>query len=153
MGAEMPKIMVDDTNAPLESPPPDSSRASLLADMASIAVHTIDRQGGCYWVTHRLKPLVCDYDEEEDSLPYDRDDPDGVERYVLALSLQDDEEGNGDDDGGDKNNNDCYDSDDSEEMERYAVALSLQGNKNDIDTEPKKGRFSDEVARSPPRLQ
>lgn len=78
------------------------SEATIKTQLAEIAQFRTSRSKGHHWVTHQLKVLVSDEEEDGDT---------GDEQYETL------------NEGTDL----AYDSDDSADMERYGIKLSLQG--------------------------
>ncbi|KAF2971132.1 hypothetical protein GQX73_g2434 [Xylaria multiplex] len=125
--SESERVMEDDTQGPLTSPPGD-----VMGDLALAAAFRISRKSAYRWATKGLKVLVLDDEigpddgkKGKNKLLYDPEDPDDVERFAIALSLMDDEDA-------------------------AAAEESLEEPEHihhDSDTEATdKGRFSDEVA-------
>lgn len=100
-GAKWRGPLVDDTMGPVDA----LSEATIRSELAEIAKFRTNRNKGYHWVTHQLKVLVSDEEEDADA---------DTERY----------------DGRDGDANRAYDSDDSADIERYGIKLSLQRDEN-----------------------
>lgn len=106
--------LVDDTMGPVEP----LSEATIKTKIAEIAQFRTNRTKGYHWVTHQLKVLVSDEEDDDDTVD---------EQY----------------EGQDEDVNLAYDSDDSADMERYGIELSLQGAGTQV--RPPRARATDRV--------